>query len=102
MTANESTTDDGKESIDKEAGTLQTRRKTVDGAYAAVQLADLIDDDASINVTGHGLDDEPSVVTLRISGGVSLSVSLDADDAAELADAIATTAARVEGWEGEQ
>lgn len=102
MTANESTSDETEESIDNELGTLTTERATIDGAYTAVELPDRVDEDATISIDGHGLDDEPSIVTLRVRGAVSVCVSLQADEALELADKIATTAAAVDGWEGDE
>ena len=85
------TSDDGRiELNDRGAGMTATR--TVGGAYSMIEIPDHVDDDADLEVTGHALDDEPSVVTLRINGVVGTSITLDVADAFELADAIATAA----------
>jgi hypothetical protein len=89
-----------KERIDDDLGTLTTGTATVGRAHSAIELPERVDEDAEIKITGHGLDDEPSVVTLQIAGAVSVSLTLDAADALELADEIATAAERVDGWDG--
>lgn len=89
------TSDDGSiELNDRGAGMTATR--TVGGAYSLIEIPDHVDDDADLEITGHALDDEPSVVTLRINGVVGTSITLDVEDAFELADAIATAADEVD------
>lgn len=90
MTANDHTDDGSIELNDRGAGMTATR--TVGGAYSLIEIPDHVDDDADLEITGHALDDEPSVVTLRINGVVGTSITLDVTDAFELADAIATAA----------
>ena len=90
MTANDHT-DDG--SIDlNDRGAAMTATRTIGGAYSMISIPDHVDDDADLEITGHALDDEPSVVTVRVSGVVGTSITLDVEDAFELADAIATAA----------
>ena len=94
MTANDHT-DDGRIELN-DRGAAMTATRTVGGAYSMIEIPDHVDDDADLEVTGHALDDEPSVVTLRINGVVGTSITLDVADAFELADAIATAADEVD------
>jgi hypothetical protein len=95
MRANDTTpSEEKKGTVTDESGLGAVKEATghVGDVFARAEVADPVTDDAEITVQGYAYDDRAGQVQLSVSGGVSLSVVVDSDEARELADAIATAA----------
>lgn len=58
-----------------------------EGVWSAMEMSELVDEDATVSATGYAYDDEPSRVDLTVStdAGWSLHLSLSPQQAIELA-----------------
>jgi hypothetical protein len=87
MTANHDTEHSDKNSSTERAGAREHRTHDHEGIWTSLDLAELIDEDTCIGVTGVSFDDEPGSVALSITTSIAdLQVGVSPVQARALAD----------------
>lgn len=100
MAANTNSPGDGKDVTEGQCGTEQTDIGSVD-SWTSIKIPET-NADTSISVRAERFDDEPSSVNITASvGGVGLTISLDVQEAEQLAAKISSAAAFA-GGEGDE
>lgn len=69
----------------------------IDGVWTGVSLGEVFDEESSISVSGHWMDDEPPGVELRLGqDAAGITAGLSTDEARQLGERLIAAAERAE------